>query len=157
MLWATYFSEPLTIYVSNSVIRLMVKICWLTKIVFQVFCVFFQKLKSELALAYERYAGGILIVILIEILNDYCFILYQLATMSPLGWHPPHLMYNTYTPYLGTTIDNSVGFLDFFSILCPSVWLSVCVCTSVYNLKFLKTHNYWLARLHMWALFQGKN
>ena len=31
------------------------------------------------------YAGGILIVILIEIYNDYCFTLYQLATMSPLG------------------------------------------------------------------------
>ena len=38
---------------------------------------FFQeKPKGELALAYESYAGGILIVILIEILNDYCFILY---------------------------------------------------------------------------------
>ena len=34
-------------------------------------------------MAYENYAGGIL-VICIEILND-CFILYQLATMSPLG------------------------------------------------------------------------
>ena len=54
----------------------MVKIYWLTKIDFQVFCVFFLKLKSELALAYESYAGDILIVILIEIINDYCFILY---------------------------------------------------------------------------------
>ena len=35
-----------------------------------------KKLKGELALAYESYGGGILIVILIEILNDYCFILY---------------------------------------------------------------------------------
>ena len=34
-------------------------------------------------MAYENYAGGIL-VIRIEILNG-CFILYQLATMSPLG------------------------------------------------------------------------
>ena len=56
---------------------------------------------------------------------------------------------------LCTSIDNSGSFLDFFSILCPSVWLSVCVCTSVYNLTFLKTHNYWLAHLYMWALFQG--
>ena len=35
-------------------------------------------------MAYENYACGIL-VICIEILNDYCFILYQLAAMSPLG------------------------------------------------------------------------
>ena len=35
-------------------------------------------------MAYENYAGGIL-VICIEILNDYCFILYQLETMIPLG------------------------------------------------------------------------
>ena len=34
-------------------------------------------------MAYENYAGGILVCI--EILNDYCFILYQLETMSPLG------------------------------------------------------------------------
>ena len=32
---------------------------------------FFSKLKGELALAYESYAGGILIVIFIEILDDY--------------------------------------------------------------------------------------
>ena len=33
-------------------------------------CFFFLKLKGELALAYESYAGGIIIII-IEILNDY--------------------------------------------------------------------------------------
>ena len=38
-----------------------------------MFFFFFLKLKGELALAYESYAGGILIVILIEILNDYYF------------------------------------------------------------------------------------
>ena len=38
---------------------------------------FFQgNSKGELALAYESCAGGILVVILIEILNDYCFNLY---------------------------------------------------------------------------------
>ena len=36
---------------------------------------FFLKLKGELTLAYESYAGGILIVILIEVLNDY-YLLY---------------------------------------------------------------------------------
>ena len=35
-------------------------------------------------MAYENYAGGIFVVC-IEILNDYCFMLYQLATMIPLG------------------------------------------------------------------------
>ena len=51
----------------------MVKFCWLTEIIFQVFCglFFFLKLKGKLALAYESYAGGIFIVILIEIFNDY--------------------------------------------------------------------------------------
>ena len=64
-------------------------------------------------------------------------------------------MYNTYTQYIGDQHWQQCWFFRFFSILCPSFWLSVCVCTSVYNLKFLKTHNYWLARLYMWALFQG--
>ena len=61
------------ICVSNSVIRLVVKFCRLTKIIFQVFCAlfFFLKLTGELAMAYENYAGGILIAILIEIFNDY--------------------------------------------------------------------------------------
>ena len=35
-------------------------------------------------MAYENYAGEIL-VIRIASLNDYCFVLYQLAIMSPLG------------------------------------------------------------------------
>ena len=35
-------------------------------------------------MAYENYAGGTLVTH-IEILNDYCFISYQLPTMSPLG------------------------------------------------------------------------
>ena len=36
--------------------------------------VFFLKLKEELALVYESYAGGILIVIIIEVLNGYYFL-----------------------------------------------------------------------------------
>ena len=64
------------IIVSNFVIRVVVKFFWLTKIIFHVFCVFLKKLKGELALAYESYPGGINIVILIEIFNDYCFTLY---------------------------------------------------------------------------------
>ena len=40
---------------------------------------FFLKLKRELTLAYESYAGGILIVILIEVLNDYYLLYLALA------------------------------------------------------------------------------
>ena len=41
-------------------IRLVVKLYLVTKIIFQVFCVFFSdlKLKGELALTYKSYAGG---------------------------------------------------------------------------------------------------
>ena len=39
----------------------------------------------------------LVIVIMIII----CFILYELVTMSPLGWHPPHLVNNTDILYLG--------------------------------------------------------
>ena len=46
---------------------------------------FFLKLKGELALAYESYVGGILIVILIEVLNDYYFLYLVLVAISPLG------------------------------------------------------------------------
>ena len=44
---------------------------------FSVFFFFFLilKIKGELALAYENYADGILIVIIIETLND-CYLLY---------------------------------------------------------------------------------
>ena len=40
----------------------------------------------------------ILIIVIIIIV---CFILYELETMSPLGCHPPHLVDNTDTLYLG--------------------------------------------------------
>ena len=53
--------------------------------VFQVFCFFFLKLKGELALAYKSYARGILIVILIEIHNDYYFYLAVASNNEPLG------------------------------------------------------------------------
>ena len=51
-------------YVSSSVIKLEVKFCCSTKITFQVSNLK-KKLKGELALAYESYADGILIVILL--------------------------------------------------------------------------------------------
>ena len=59
-------------------IRLAVKFCLSAKIIYQVFCFFFpkKKLKGELPLQYESYAGEIVVVILIKIGNVYCFILY---------------------------------------------------------------------------------
>ena len=116
-------------YVSNSVIRLVVKFCWSAKIIFQVFCFFQKKVKGELALAYESYSGGILIIILIEILNNYCFILYWLAAMSHLGWHPPHQVDNTDTLYLGDQHwqQTLLVFLDFCLCVCQSVCLWVCL------------------------------
>ena len=47
----------------------------------------------------------------------------------------------------GTSIDISVGFLDYFSFfvsVCLSMFQLVCV---FINLKFLKSHNYWLVQL----------
>ena len=47
------------------------------------FVFFFLKLKGELALTYESYADGILIVILIEIRNDYLFYLALAGNNEP--------------------------------------------------------------------------
>ena len=41
-----------------------------------------------------------LVEILTVIMVVVCFILYELAEMTPLGWHPPHLADNTDTLYL---------------------------------------------------------
>ena len=38
---------------------------------------------------------------LILIIIIVCFILYYLAAMSSLGWHPPYLVDNTDTQYVG--------------------------------------------------------
>ena len=67
----------------------MTRLGWLTKIIFQVFSgFFFLKLTGELALAYESYADGILIVILIEILNDYLFYLVLAGNNEPFRVRP---------------------------------------------------------------------
>ena len=68
----------------------MVRFCRSTKIIFQALCVFFLKLKGELALTYESDAGGILIVILIEILNDFYFFYLAVASNNePFRVTPP--------------------------------------------------------------------
>ena len=72
--------------------------------------------------------------------------------MSPLGWHPPHLVDNTDTQCLGSQHWQQCWcfrFFFFFVLICLCMYQSVRV--SVYlltvTLKFLKTHNYWLAQL----------
>ena len=60
---------------------------------------FFLKLKGELPLTYESYAGGIVIVILIEILNDYLFYLALAGNNKP--FRVTRLVDNTDTQYLG--------------------------------------------------------
>ena len=40
-------------------------------------------------------------ILLIIIMIIVCFILYELATINPLGSHPPHVVDNTDTLYLG--------------------------------------------------------
>ena len=62
-----------------------------------------------------------------------------MATTNPLGRHPPHLVGNTELSFWGTSIDNSVGVLDFFFFfvsICLSMCQSVglCICTLVSGL-----------------------
>ena len=71
---------------------------------------------------------------------------------EPCRVTPLHLVDNTDTQYLGDQHWQQCWFFRFF-FLFVSICLSMCqsVCVSVYlftiNLKFLKTHNYWLAQL----------
>ena len=76
--------------------------------------------------------------------------------MSPLGWHPPHLVANTDTRYLGDQHGQKCWvFLEIYFLFCVYLFVYVLVRVSVHlstiNLKFLKTHNYWLAHSYMWA------
>ena len=95
-----------------------------------------------------------LLLILLKFLMIICFILHELVTMTPWGWHPPHLGDNTDTQYLEDQHWQQwwcFRFLFFFFFV--SICLSMCQSVSVsvhlftFNLKFLKTHNYWLAQL----------
>ena len=68
-------------------------------------------------------------ILVIVILTIVCFILYELATMSPLGWHPPHLVNHTDTQYLGDQHwqQTVLVFLDFYFF----VFISLPMCQSV--------------------------
>ena len=132
-------------YVSDSVITVVVKSCWFTQIIFQGFCVFFLKLKGELALAYKSYAGGILIVILIEVLNDYyLFDLVLAGNNEPLRVTPSTSHVYSDTQYLSNQHWQQCWCFRFSFFFVP-IYLSMCqsVCVSVHlfriNLKFLKT------------------
>ena len=87
-------------------------------------------------------------ILLIIIMIIDCFILYELATMSPLGWHPPHLVDNTDTLYLGDQHwqQTVLVFLDFYFFVFISLPMCQSVCVSVglfaIHFKFLKTHCY---------------
>ena len=78
---------------------------------------------------------GILIVIIVIV----CFILYELATMSPLGWHPPHLVDNTDTLPLGDQHWQQAVLFFFFRFLLfcvhqfAYVSVSLCACGFVCN------------------------
>ena len=109
----------------------MVKFCWLLEIIFQIFYVFFIfKNKRRISKS----------IMLVEVL---IVILYYLATMSPLGWYLPHLLYNTDTQYLGDQHWQQCWFYRFFFFfvsICLSVSLYVSVHLFTIKLKFLKTH-----------------
>ena len=80
--------------------------------------------------------------------------------MSPLGWHPPHLVDNTNTQYLGDQHWQWCWCFRFSFLVC--ICLSICqsVCVSVHLitiiLKFLKTYNYYLAQLVYVSLVSGR-
>ena len=80
--------------------------------------------------------------------------------MSPLGWHPPHLMNNSNTQYLGDQHWQQCWFFVFlfFLSICLSRCKSLCslsVHLFTINLKFSTTHNYWLAQLVYMSLVSG--
>ena len=76
-------------------------------------------------------------ILLIIIMIIVYFILYELATMSPLGWHLPNLVDNTDTLSGGRTLTiDSVGFFRFL-LFCVHEFafapVSLCVCVPVFN------------------------
>ena len=80
--------------------------------------------------------------------------------MSAWGWHPPHLVDNADTQYLGDHHWQQCSCFRFtvsFASICLSMCQSVCVSVHLFriNLKFFKTHNYWLAQLLYVSLFPG--
>ena len=76
--------------------------------------------------------------ILLIIMIILCFILYELATMSPLGWHPPHVVDNTDALYLGDQHwQQTMLFFFRFLLFCVHQFayasVSLCISGSVCN------------------------
>ena len=91
----------------------------------------------------------ILIVVIMIIVS---FILYKLATTSPLGWHPPHVLDNTDTQCWISLVlyledqhwqQTVLVFLDFYVFVLINLPMCQSVCVSLglfaVHLKFLKT------------------
>ena len=77
-------------------------------------------------------------ILLIIIMIIVCFILNELATMSPLGWHPPNVVNNTDTLYLGDQHWQQTMFFFFrFLLFCVHQFayasVSLCICVFVCN------------------------
>ena len=83
-------------------------------------------------------------ILLLIIMIIVCFILYELATMSPLGWHPRDVVDNTDTLYLRDQHwqQTVLVFLDFYFFVFISLPMGQSVCVSVgmfaIHFKFLK-------------------
>ena len=72
-------------------------------------------------------------ILLIIIMIIVCFILNELATMSPLGWHPPNVVNNTDTLYLGDQHWQQAMLVFFrFLLFCVHQFayasVSLCIC-----------------------------
>ena len=78
------------------------------------------------------YILAMLVEILIIIMIAIFFILYELKTMAPLGWHPPYLVGNAGTLYLGDQHWQQRVLVFFrFLIFCVYLFFYVPVCVSV--------------------------
>ena len=78
----------------------------------------------------------VLLLFLLKFLMIICFILHWLATMSPLGRHPPHLVDNTDTQYLGDQYWQQCwcfSLFFFFVSICLSMCQSVCVSVHLFT------------------------
>ena len=65
-------------------------------------------------------------ILTITVMIIVCFILYELATMNPLRWHPPHLVNNTDTLYLEDQHWQQTVFIS-LPICQKSVYLWICL------------------------------
>ena len=87
-------------------------------------------------------------ILIIVIMVIVCFILYEPATTSPIRWHPPYLVDNADTLYLGDHHWQQIVllfqiFTFLWFIVCLCVNQSVCVSLSVYNRSQVFKNSLW--------------